>query len=129
MDPEGRICELDINNRNAVMIYMTPEVRAMHLREQMEHNKKGLDQMLWNQPMLYELSQKEPTLRITRKKIGGTTLEIFLRDCFNEAEQQEYKDKPSMGFSLAAFRLGFMQAQRHKYLYILSREAHREKVA
>lgn len=58
MDPQERVCELDINDPNRVMVYATPEVRAMHLNEAMPHNKEGLDEMLWSQPLLYESSQK-----------------------------------------------------------------------
>lgn len=58
-------------------------------------------------------------MRITRKKVEGNSLEIFQRDLFNEAEQEEYRDKPDMSSSRAAFTLGFFHS--HKYVYILSR--------
>ncbi|KAE9966517.1 hypothetical protein BLS_006954 [Venturia inaequalis] len=128
MDPQERVCELDINDPNRVMVYATPEVRAMHLNEAMPHNKEGLDEMLWSQPLLYESSQKEPTLRITRKKVQGTYLEILHRDIFNGAEQREFDDKPHMGSSLAHFKLGFIQAHKHKYVYILSRTRAEQRV-
>ncbi|TID19119.1 hypothetical protein E2P81_ATG06100 [Venturia nashicola] len=130
MDPQERVCEMDINDHNRVMIYMTPEVRTMRLEEEMPHNKDGLDEMLWSQSLLYEMSQKEPTVRITRKKVEGTHLEIFHRDIYNGAEQQESKDQPRMDPSLARFKLGFNQARKHKYVYILSRtRAEHKKVA
>lgn len=58
MDPQKRVCELDINDPCRVMVYVTPEIRAMRLKEEMPHNQDGLDEMLWNQPLLYEMSQK-----------------------------------------------------------------------
>lgn len=58
MDPQGRVCELDINDPHRVLVYVTPEVRAMRLQQDMAHNKEGLDEMLWSQPLLYEISQK-----------------------------------------------------------------------
>lgn len=58
-------------------------------------------------------------MRITRKKVEGNFLEIFQRDLFNEVEQEEYRDKPGMSSSRAAFTLGFFHP--HKYVYILSR--------
>lgn len=53
--------------------------------------------------------------------MDGSVLEIFQRDLFNEAEQEEYKDKPNMGSSLAAFPLGFKQSHMYGHVYILSR--------
>jgi hypothetical protein len=47
-------------------------------------------------------------------------LEIKQEDLFNEPERSLYADKPNMGSSLASTQLGWMQAKRHEYVYILS---------
>lgn len=58
MDPQARVCELDINDRKRVLVYSTPKVRAMRLVDAMPWNKAGMDEMLWSQATLYEASQK-----------------------------------------------------------------------
>jgi hypothetical protein len=60
-------------------------------------------------------------MRISRKKINGTRLEIFQCDVFNEPELKEIADKPNMGSSLCAITLGYAQARR-EYVYIISRK-------
>lgn len=65
----------------------------------------------------------DPDLRISRKKITGTNLEIFQRDIFNEGpELDAHADKPNMNLSLMGTTLGFFQAKFHDYVYIISRK-------
>jgi hypothetical protein len=61
-------------------------------------------------------------MRISRKKINGTHLEIFQRDFFNEQELHKYVDKPNIDLSVVAVTLGYAQARRD-YVYIISRKA------
>jgi hypothetical protein len=60
-------------------------------------------------------------MRISRKKINGTHLEILHRDVFNEAELKEYANKANMDSSLVRITLGYAQAKRN-YVYIISRK-------
>ena len=71
---------------------------------------------------LTEFERPDHTLRISRKKITGTTVEILQQDLFNEPELSLYADKPNMKASLASKQLGFFQAAKHEFVYILSKK-------
>jgi len=59
-------------------------------------------------------------MRISRKPIDGTSIEIFQRDLYNPPELEKFKDLPNMSNSLMQTKLGFFQAKKHKYIYIIS---------
>jgi hypothetical protein len=59
-------------------------------------------------------------MRVSRKKINGTNLEILQRDIFNDRELV-YADKANVDDSLAVITLGYAQAKRD-YVYIISRK-------
>jgi hypothetical protein len=59
-------------------------------------------------------------MRISRKRTNGKLIEIFQRDLLNPPQQQKFKDLSGMLFSLAEIKLGFFEAKKHKYIYIIS---------
>lgn len=62
-------------------------------------------------------------MRISRKRIDGMTLEIFQRDLYNPPELERFKDLPNMSNSLVQTKLGFFQARKHEYVYIISNKS------
>ena len=62
-------------------------------------------------------------MRISRKKITDSTLEIKQADLYNETEKEILKDLPNMTNSLVEVKLGFFQKQRHEYIYIISKKS------
>jgi hypothetical protein len=67
------------------------------------------------------IASVDTTLRISKKKLNGTHLEIKQRDLYNEPELSLYADKPTMDAALIATDLGFFQSKFHDHIYILSR--------
>jgi len=65
----------------------------------------------------------DPRIRISRKRIDGTSLEIFHRDLYNPPELEKFKDLPNMSNSLVQTTLGFFQAKEHEYIYIISNKS------
>jgi hypothetical protein len=126
---EGRVCQLDTQDPRRVLVYVATGSAA------------HWDEMHWSQKALFEEAEKgmfsekrrrgggtganrgiDGTLRISRKKIMGTIVEILQRDLFNEPERGLFAEKPNMESSLASARLGFFQSKAHKYVYILSKK-------
>jgi hypothetical protein len=68
------------------------------------------------------IASVDTTLRISRKQLNGTHLEIRQRDLYNEPELSLYTDKPTLDVSLMATDLGFFQSRFHDYIYILSQK-------
>jgi len=61
-------------------------------------------------------------MRISRKKIESTHLEIFQRDIFNMPERARYEGKPSMDVVVFATELGHFQRQLYEFVYLISRK-------
>ena len=138
-DDAGRICELDASDNRRVLIWKAGQ-------------DGGFDEMNWSQKTLHEAAQigefpsglysmethfiesqlevktavndlPDPSMRISRKKIDGMTLEIKQIDLYNEVEQEKYKDHANMANSLVEVKLGFFQKERHEYIYIISKKS------
>jgi hypothetical protein len=128
----GRICELDPTNNDRVLVWKAGQ------------SGDGFDDLSWSQKKLWEASNEgrqsillgkrlipkylanratDPNLRISRKQITGSSLEIQHRDLYNAPELASIKDLPSMSNSLAGAKLGFFQAKMHKWVYIISTRA------
>lgn len=62
----------------------------------------------------------DDTLRISRKGVASTDVEIVQGDLYQGDELAAYRDHPLLLSKIASFKLGHFQAEFHDYVYILS---------